>query len=178
MEKEKILDQEEKDIIKEQVLGPVGDTIDGNIEKEMGEEKDVKVIIEMLNKKAKESFSPKYQKELANLAKEDPTAVMIETPEGWMTVAEALKKGFNPVSGQFDRETIEERIDKIIAEQGLHPDEAARIKEMVLRKEGVVPKEEVIEETSQEEEIPQEEEETPQEEASIDPALLATLGGE
>jgi len=198
MKEEKILDQEETDIVEKQIMSPVSDTEEGNldiVDKELGEEEDVDVIIELLNKDVKDSFSPKYQEELANMAKEDPTSVMIETPEGWMTIAEAMKEGFNPETGQFDGETLEERIDKIIAEEGLDPDEAARIKQMVLQQEGgseeEMPEEGMIPEGEMPEEVPIGEEgmvpegEVPMEEKGmpmgggpeIDPAMLAALGG-
>lgn len=201
MKEEKILDQEETDIVEKQIMSPISDTEDGNLEivdKELGEEEDVDVIIELLNKDVKDSFSPKYQEELANMAKEDPTSVMIETPEGWMTIAEAMKGGFNPESGEFDGETLEERIDKIIAEEGLDPDEAARIKQMILQQEGgEAPMEEEMpeglpmgeeemmpegmlppEEEVPEEGMPMEEEGMPMGGGpAIDPAMLAALGG-
>jgi hypothetical protein len=187
-DKENILKEENTDIVEKQIMSPIGDTEEGNVSpvKEIGEEEDVETIIELLNKDAKDSFSPKYQEELANMAKEDPTSVMIETPEGWMTIAEAMKKGFNPESGQFDGESIEQRIDRIIKEQGLDADEGARIKQMVLRQEQtgeapVLPEGELPEgEGTEGEPVPPEAvpEGAPEEaEPQVDPALLDVLGG-
>ena len=190
-DKENILKEENTDIVEKQIMSPIGDTEEGNVfpVKEIGEEEDVETIIELLNKDAKDSFSPKYQEELANMAKEDPTSVMIETPKGWMTIAEAMKKGFNPESGQFDGESIEERIDRIIREQGLDADEGARIKRMVLRQEQtgeeapVLPEGELPEGELPEDELPEGEGEpvpaAPEgaPEPQVDPALLNILGG-
>lgn len=197
-DKSNILKEEGTDIVEKQIMSPIGDSEGGNLqykdpEKQLGDEENVDVIIELLNKDAKDSFSPKYQEELANLAKQDPTSVMIETPEGWMTVAEAMKKGFNPESGAFDGETIEQKIDKIIAEKGLDPKEAARIKQMVLQKEAEEEEIPMGKEEEQDEELPEGEAPVegampegmlPQEGAApeggapaIDPAMLAALGG-
>lgn len=191
MKDENIL--EGTDIVEKQIMSPISDSEEGSItKKELGEEETVDVIIELLNKDAKDAFSPKYQEELANMAKEDPTSVMIETPEGWMTIAESMKKGFNPESGEFDGETLEQRIDRIIKEEGLSPEEGARVKDMVMMKEeqpAEVPMGEEAEGAAVAEEMPIEGElpvegeapvegtEAEAEAPAIDPALLAALGG-
>ena len=178
--------ENKEDLLKTQIMSPIANEGDGNVTKEeIGDQEDAQVIVEMLNKEVREAFSPKYQEELNKMAEEDPTSVMIETPEGWMTIAEAIKKGYNPDSGEFDQETVEEMVDRIIKEQGLGPEEAERVRALVLQQqpeeEEVVAAEEnteePIEEGPKEMEVPTNgmQEKTQEE---IDPALLAALSGE
>lgn len=182
------MEEKENNLLEEQVKSPVANSEDGtlNKKKEIGEETDPQVIVELLNKEVREAFSPKYQEELNRMAKEDPTSVMVETPEGWMTLAEALKEGFNPETGEFDGETVEEMIDRIIAEEGLSEEEGNRIRAIVLRKQEVP--EESESPIGEEEEVPEgiegeemampdgeEEEEEPEE--GVSPDILSMLGG-
>lgn len=50
--------------------------------------------------------SRKYQKQLLDKALKDPSSVEVETPNGWMTVRDAIDAGFNLATGKFDREPI------------------------------------------------------------------------
>lgn len=201
-DKENILDEEKYNSLEEkQTFSPLGDTEEGNIEmseedreKEIGDAGTVEEIIELLNKDVKETFSSKYQDELKAMALKDPTSVKVETPEGWMTIAEATKKGFNPESGQFDGEGVEARIDRIIKEQGLSPEEGARIKAMLMQQEAKKEEEPEGAEIPMGEDgnpIPPEGAPVPEgavpegavpegaapEGEQIDPAMLAALGG-
>ena len=64
-------------------------------------------ILKILEKGDDSKLSEKYQKELLDKALKDPTSVEVETPQGWMSVRDAIDKGFNLVTGEFDREPIE-----------------------------------------------------------------------
>lgn len=162
-------EDDEESMLKQQLFAPTSDEEEGIVTTDIDEDTTVNEIMELFDEDINEEYSDKYQKELSAMAEEDPTSVMIETPEGWMTLASAMKEGFNPESGQFDGESIEERIDKIIQEQGLEGEEAARIKEMVLRGQAPMPEQEAM---------PMEGEEMPVEgEEEIDPGMLAALGG-
>lgn len=170
--------EEEKDLLKEQVMSPVGADEDGNISR-LEQAEDVDEIVELFNKDVEEEMSPKYQEELANLAAEDPSQVMIETPKGWVTLAEALRDGYNLESGEYDGETAEQRVERIIKEEGLDEDEANRLRQMILYQEEGAPEEEpVLEEELQEEELPEEPaaaEATA--DATEDPSIEQLLGG-
>ena len=63
-------------------------------------------ILKVLEKGDDSKLSAKYKKELLDKALKDPSSVEVETPEGWMTVRDAIDKGFNLVTGQFDKEPI------------------------------------------------------------------------
>lgn len=51
-------------------------------------------------------MAEKYQKELLDKALKDPTSVAIETPKGWMSVADAIGEGFDLTTGDFTDEPI------------------------------------------------------------------------
>lgn len=51
-------------------------------------------------------MAEKYQKELLDKALKDPTSVAIETPKGWMSVADAIGDGFDLTTGDFTDEPI------------------------------------------------------------------------
>jgi hypothetical protein len=80
-------------------------TLEINKSSEVKEEKKTgKDLLKMLEKNGKES--DKYRKELMEKALKDPDSVQVETPNGWMSVRQAITAGFNFGSGQFDREPI------------------------------------------------------------------------
>ena len=67
--------------------------------------KSSKELLEILEK-GDGKLSKKYQKQLLDKALKDPSSVEVNTPQGWMTVRDAIDAGFNLVTGQFDREPI------------------------------------------------------------------------
>lgn len=64
-------------------------------------------ILKILEKGDDTKLSNKYKKELLDKALKDPSSVEVNTPQGWMTVRDAIDKGFNLATGQFDQEPIE-----------------------------------------------------------------------
>jgi hypothetical protein len=79
-------------------------------------EKDVKEDDDIVNQtgpykveitfgKAKE-IDAKYEERVVKKAKEDPNQVIIDTPRGPMTLAEAIKAGFNLETGEFEDEML------------------------------------------------------------------------
>lgn len=57
------------------------------------------------------SISKKYQAALLEDMKKNPNKFKIKTPEGEMTVQEALSKGYNPVTRKFEKSKHKENID-------------------------------------------------------------------
>lgn len=57
------------------------------------------------------SISKKYQAALLEDMKKNPDKFKIKTPEGEMTVQEALSKGYNPVTRKFEKSKHKENID-------------------------------------------------------------------
>ena len=89
-------------------------------------------ILKILEEKGDGKLSQKYQKQLLDKALKDPSSIEVNTPEGWMTVRDAIDRGFNLVTGQFDKEPIEvpnwdEEISK------LDPREQATIRRLTQR---------------------------------------------
>jgi hypothetical protein len=57
------------------------------------------------------NISKKYQNAIIEDMKKNPDKFKIQTPEGEMTVDEALKKGYNPVTKKFEKSKHRENID-------------------------------------------------------------------
>lgn len=51
-------------------------------------------------------MADKYNERMVKKAQEDPDEVIIQTPRGPMTMAEAIKAGFNLETGQFEEEML------------------------------------------------------------------------
>lgn len=110
-EDEKVSEEEKDEALKQMMYSPSASDADPTLEidksSEVKEEKKKKTgqeLLKMLEKNGKES--DKYRKELMEKALKDPDSVQVETPNGWMSVRQAITAGFNFGSGQFDREPI------------------------------------------------------------------------
>lgn len=108
-EDEKVSEEEKNEALKQMMYSPSASDADPTLEidksSEVKEEKKTgKDLLKMLEKNGKES--DKYRKELMEKALKDPDSVQVETPNGWMSVRQAITAGFNFGSGQFDREPI------------------------------------------------------------------------
>ena len=108
-EDEKVSEEEKNEALKKMMYSPSASDADPTLEidksSEVKEEKKTgKDLLKMLEKNGKES--DKYRKELMEKALKDPDSVQVETPNGWMSVRQAITAGFNFGSGQFDREPI------------------------------------------------------------------------
>lgn len=110
-EDEKVSEEEKNEALKKMMYSPSASDADPTLEidksSEVKEEKKKKTgqeLLKMLEKNGKES--DKYRKELMEKALKDPDSVQVETPNGWMSVRQAITAGFNFGSGQFDREPI------------------------------------------------------------------------
>lgn len=57
------------------------------------------------------NISKKYQNAILEDMKKNPDKFKIQTPEGEMTIDEALKKGYNPVTKKFEKSKHKENID-------------------------------------------------------------------
>ena len=69
-----------------------------------------------------------YQKKFLVDMKKNPEAYMIDTPDGKMNVAEAIKRGYDPSTKEFTDETITSKRDKEL--EGLSESDQAIIKQL------------------------------------------------
>lgn len=83
-------------------------TDESEAEKEAREDMKKKGSNDLLKilEKGDSKLSKKYQKELLDKALKDPASVEVNTPNGWMTVRDAIDAGFDMVTGKFDKEPI------------------------------------------------------------------------
>ena len=72
--------------------------------------------------------SKKYQKALLEDMIKNPDKFKIDTPEGEMTVKEALEQGYNPVTKQFGENKFKKKKDELLSQ--LNEDDKAKIEEM------------------------------------------------
>lgn len=89
------------EVIKQMIMSPSSrvDEAPTFKETEEGEKEETEPIF---SKKDKVEYTDKYKSMLVEKAIENPKMVMIETPEGEMTIDEAVKRGYNPETGEFD----------------------------------------------------------------------------
>lgn len=95
----------EKDPLLQVLTSPMSDQIDQPIlhdEVEQEDETDFTIIFGK-----KREMSDTYKVTLAKKAAKNPNAVEVQTEEGWMTVKEAIEKGYNPKTGKFDESKLE-----------------------------------------------------------------------
>lgn len=100
---------------------------DEESEEMLDEEKELEAhdIVSMtINNK---TTSEKYIADLIEIAKKDPESVMVETPQGMIPYAEAIRLGYNPETGEFDKGVIK---DPELDEEGLTPEQVAQLKQM------------------------------------------------
>ena len=69
-----------------------------------------------------------YRKKFMDDMKKNPEAYMIDTPEGKMNVAEAIKRGYDPATKEFSDEPITAKRDKEL--EGLSESDKAIIKQL------------------------------------------------
>lgn len=74
-------------------------------------------------KKVKERLG-KYKQDMVKDMVKNPSEYTITTPEGQMTLEEAVKRGYNPKTGQFDLEPIEKPSEDKISELSKSDQEA------------------------------------------------------
>jgi len=83
--------------------------------------------------KIKQGKIGKPKGKYANKFKEDisknPQNYKVQTPKGEMTIAEAMKKGYNPITKRFDKTKSGEEIKKKHLE-GLNPADRAKLEEL------------------------------------------------
>lgn len=110
-EDEKVSEEEKNEALKKMMYSPSSGDADPTLEidkssevKEEKKKKSAKELLKMLEKDGKES--DKYRKELMKKALKDPESVQVETPNGWMSVRQAITAGFNFGTGKFDKEPI------------------------------------------------------------------------
>lgn len=107
---EKVSNKEKEEALKRMMYSPSASDADPTLEIEKSSEvkddkkKSGKELLKMLEKNGKES--QKYRRELMEKALKDPDSVQVETPNGWMSVRQAIGAGFDFGTGQFDREPI------------------------------------------------------------------------
>jgi hypothetical protein len=89
--------------------------------------------------KVREKFG-KYQKQMFEDMKKNPQDYLINTPKGVMPVTEAIKKGYNPLTKQFeDDKDQDKRMGKIFEEEGVGPEEAQRLQQMLGMQQPAMP---------------------------------------
>lgn len=74
----------------------------------------------------------KYKEKVRKMAEEDPTMVLIDTPRGKMTLAEAIREGYNPDTGEFEDEMLPPNPE----EMGMDPATLAKLEELMMMPEG------------------------------------------
>lgn len=74
------------------------------------------------------NVSKKYQKALLEDMIKNPDKFKIDTPEGEMTVKEALEKGYNPVTKQFGENKFKKKKDELLSQ--LNEDDKAKVERM------------------------------------------------
>lgn len=110
-----------------------GDNSTGMFEPTMSKE-DSKDLHEKTAKEAevkvKDDITPKgkYIKEFKNDLLKNPEGYKVMTPRGEMTVAEAVKKGYNPITKRFEKEHDQDEIKNKHLE-GLNPADRTRLEE-------------------------------------------------
>lgn len=91
-----------------------------------------KELLKILEKDGDNKLSEKYKKELLDKALKDPSSVEVNTPQGWMSVRDAIDAGFNLATGEFDQEPIPvPDLESKLAT--LDPREAATIRRLTQR---------------------------------------------
>jgi len=100
----------EEEALRKMMYSPSASDADPTLEIEKSSEvknekkKSGKDLLKMLEKNGKQS--DKYRRQLMEKALKDPESVQIQTPNGWMSVRQAITAGFNLGTGKFDREPI------------------------------------------------------------------------
>ena len=97
----------EQDPLLQVLTSPMSDDIDQPIlsdPKENKNDEEQQNISIIFGKKRE--MSDTYKKSLAEKAAKNPNSVEVETPEGWMTVKEAIEKGYDPKTGEFTEKKL------------------------------------------------------------------------
>lgn len=99
--------EEKRNPLLDVITSPMNDSIDQPIvsSKEEPQDKEEENISIIFGKKRE--MSEKYKVSLAKKAVKNPNAVEVKTKEGWMTVKEAIEKGYDPKTGEFTQERLE-----------------------------------------------------------------------
>ena len=105
---------DEKDLLERMMFSPSASNADSTLEiTSTTDEKDFKPnkptskeLLKMLEKDDDNKISEKYKKQLLDKALKDPASVEVNTPQGWMTVRDAIDAGYNLATGEFDQEPI------------------------------------------------------------------------
>ena len=71
----------------------------------------------------------KYAKKFKEDIMKNPSQYKVNTPKGEMTIAEAMKKGYNPITKRFEKDKSGEEIKKKHLE-GLNPTDRAKLEEL------------------------------------------------
>lgn len=138
-EKNRPHDQDDE-AIKAMIMSPGSSTeLNTNFEDEDEDADREPALMELKSEGAE--FSEKYKKTLVKKAQENPKSVLIDTPEGKMTIEEALERGYNPETGQFDGEELHKpRPEEYFGD--LSPEELAQMERMLdPRSEDIMPNE-------------------------------------
>lgn len=106
--------EDEKELLERMMFSPSSTGADSTLEiTSTTDEEDFKPnkptskeLLKMLEKDDNNKISEKYKKELLNKALKDPSSIEVNTPNGWMTVRDAIDAGYNLATGEFDQEPI------------------------------------------------------------------------
>lgn len=131
----------------------------------------------------------KYKKSLQEQVQANPGMYSMMTPQGRMTVKEAIRKGFNFQTGEFDKPDIEKEKERIL--NGVPEEQRRNVKRLTKPRQAELPEEEAQEMGIEDPanamvkrkrpmpvEAQAETEQAPEGEAPVDAAALqALLGG-
>ena len=77
-----------------------------------------------------EKIADKYKVEILKEAEKNPNGVMIDTPDGRMSIKQAIEKGYDPKSGKFTRKKLERpSLDKHMEGKGFSPQQKGKMKQ-------------------------------------------------
>jgi hypothetical protein len=74
----------------------------------------------------------KYKARVRKMMEEDPTMVLIDTPRGKMTLAEAIREGYNPETGEFEDELLPPNPE----DMDMDPETLAKLEQLMMMPEG------------------------------------------
>ncbi len=120
-------------LIKEMMMGPSSNSTDNptfilNEKDKKEEHEDVDPIFD--GKIKNEKISEKYKVEILKEAEKNPNKVKIDTPDGRMSIKEAIEKGYDPKTGKFIRKQLERpSFDKKFQGKGLSPQQSSKMKQ-------------------------------------------------
>ena len=119
--------------IQEMMMGPSSNNQDNStfVLKDKDKDDNHEKIDPVFDGKIKnEKISNKYKEAILKEAEKNPNSIMIDTPDGRMTIKQAIEKGYDPKTGKFIRKQLEKpNFDKKFEGKGFSPDQKSKFKQ-------------------------------------------------